>query len=110
VSSNEGAKGFFKMNHLRSVSSEVALEVRLASCAQSNLQTPPWGCRTGEHPHAWWCLQSVPRGKPCRWEAAGRAHRVCSHTGECSVREVASLVRGNCRDELRCPGPYSAAI
>lgn len=29
------------MDRLRPVSSEVALEVRLASCALSNLQTPP---------------------------------------------------------------------
>lgn len=40
MSSKERAKGFFQMNHLRPVSSEVALEVRRASCAHSNLQTP----------------------------------------------------------------------
>lgn len=39
MNSKGGAKGFFKMNHLRPVSSEVALEVRLASCARSDLQT-----------------------------------------------------------------------
>lgn len=37
VSSKEGGKGFFKLNHWRS---EVALGVSLASCARSDLQTP----------------------------------------------------------------------
>lgn len=46
MNSKGGAKGFFKMNHLRPVSSEVALEVRLASCAHSDLQTPRQGGRT----------------------------------------------------------------
>lgn len=38
------------------------------------------------------------------WQDAGHAMFIAT-LGERSVREMASLVRGNYRDELHCPGP-----
>lgn len=58
VSSKQRAKGFCKMNHEGPVSSVVALEVRFASCAHSNLQALPQGGRTEWRPQPAVCPQN----------------------------------------------------
>lgn len=80
MSSKERAKGFLKMDHLRPVSSEVALEVRLASCALSNLQTPPRAAGLDDS-LGYYGASSV---SPKESRVHGRQAGCCgySHTGE----------------------------
>lgn len=73
MSSKEGGKGFFELNHWRS---EVALEVSLASCAHSDLQTPSqcWG-----HPQHGVASTEFPKeGVDGRQEGAGATLGVLS--------------------------------